>query len=103
LRLDFDAGVPVPPTREIAFRVMRAGFALVQLAKRRSPSGTGWHLVARVRPRPSPIETVALQAICGSDPHREGCNLRRARTLPRLRRSHGSAPPWNVLYVKVSR
>lgn len=100
VKVDYDAGVRPLPRREIAFRLMRAGFTLKRLVKRRSPSGTGWHLVASVRPRPrNATEVVVLQLLLGSDPRREACNFRRARILRRM-------PSWareqfNVLYGKI--
>lgn len=71
----------------------------------------GWHLKIRLDPTPAPIETVALQAILGSDPLRESCNLQRAREVERWALDaeeggseigHAAATfwrqRWNVLY-----
>lgn len=99
LKVDWDAD-SVKLTRGLMdWRLRRAGFRIVKLVQRASPSGKGTHLVARVAPRPeSPSVVVALQLLLGSDPMREACNLRRAIRLPRM-------PKWarkhfNVLYQK---
>lgn len=102
LKLDIDEEAVVLRERYMRARLKRAGFRLVTLTKRRSPSGTGWHLVATVAPRPDRPETVvALQLLLGSDPLREACNLRRARVLDRMPRwARGS---WNQLFVNPRR
>lgn len=98
VRCDYDADTPIPPAATRRARLRRAGFRIVQSRRVRSPSGRGWHLFVDVTPRPRTPETVvALQAILGSDPWREACNLARARVLhrvPRAMRRH-----WNVLYA----
>ncbi len=50
-------------------RLGRAGFVI--LAFELCPSTNGWHTKIRLDPSPAPVESVALQAICGSDPSRE--------------------------------
>ena len=67
--------------REIcAKRLERAGYELVAWCFEQSTNG--WHAKAELRPAPrSPMEIVALQAICGSDPLRESCNVQRAREV----------------------
>jgi hypothetical protein len=42
----------------------------------------GWHVVVKVRERLTLIETVAVQAVLGSDPYREAFNVARARRRP---------------------
>lgn len=58
-------------------------------------STNGTHLTVTLNKKLTPIETVALQAICGSDWKREAANFRRARSL-------GESRYWrerfNVLY-----
>lgn len=99
VKVDVDQG-DTPLSRGLMdWRLRRAGFRIVRLVKRRSPSGKGWHLVVRVAPRPESFAVVvALQLLLGSDPMREACNLRRAIVLPRM-------PAWarkhvNVLYIE---
>jgi hypothetical protein len=99
LKVDWDADSE-PLTRGLMdWRLRRAGFRIVKLVQRPSPSGKGTHVVVRVSPRPASFETVvALQLLLGSDPMREACNLRRARLVRRM-------PKWarqhvNVLYMK---
>jgi hypothetical protein len=100
VKIDLDADDRELPRWVIERRLDRAGFRLVRLLRRRSPSGAGVHLVARVRPRPeSAAVVVALQAILGSDGYREACNLRRARILHRMPKPLRRF--WNQLYGRV--
>lgn len=97
LKLDIDAGMPFPSNKRIDLLLARAGYRRDGITRRRSPGGAGWHVVVSVLPTPaSPLEVVALQAILGSDPLREACNLNRAQR-------YETASPfwrarWNVLY-----
>ena len=101
LKIDLDAGDTFVTRRMLDHRLARAGYRRATCVYRRSPSRTGWHIILTVTPQPqTPIEVVALQAILGSDPLREACNLRRAHTFP-----HASPfwrNRWNVLYIKPS-
>lgn len=99
LRCDYDAGAVVPTARQRRALLRRAGFRVVWSRTTRSPGGHGWHVTLDVRPRPTPLMAVALQAILGSDAWREACNLSRVRVLGRMParvRQH-----YNVLYAKV--
>jgi hypothetical protein len=90
----------------LAARLERAGYAISGWEALASTNG--WHVKVRLQPSPaSPIETVALQAICGSDPLRESCNIERARTVQLWLVDADRAEPeaadfwrkrWNVLY-----
>lgn len=97
LKLDIDAGAERPTVETLTARVRTAGYRIVWLWERRSPSGNGWHIVLKLRPTPATPQTVvALQALLGSDPFREARNLRRANQF-------ADVPPfmrdrWNVLY-----
>ena len=85
-------------------RLERAGHTVTDFDMGRSTNG--WHMKLRLDPRPSScVEAVALQAILGSDPLRESCNLQRAREVD----AWGDGGPlgrgpvfwrdrWNVLY-----
>jgi hypothetical protein len=99
LKVDWDADSEKLTRGLMEWRLRRAGFRIVRLIERKSPSGKGTHLVARVAPRPESFEiVVALQLLLGSDPMREACNLRRAvrvRRMPAWTRKH-----VNVLYMK---
>jgi len=99
IKVDWDADSEKLTRGLMDWRLRRAGFRIVRLITRASPSGTGTHLVARVAPRPESFEVVvALQLLLGSDPMREACNLRRAvrvKTMPKWTRKH-----VNVLYMK---
>lgn len=98
IKLDIDRGRRMPSDRKIDRRLARAGYQRVWITRKRSPSGKGWHVVLAVSPQPTdPREVVALQAVLGSDPAREACNLFRAKQIlanpdPVL------VDAWNVLY-----
>lgn len=101
LKVDIDNADPMPRGR-MKWLLARAGFRLIALTARRSPSGQGWHLNVNVAPvvrRTVPLaEVVALQCILGSDPAREACNLTRARTA--ARRGGKYLKRWNVFYSR---
>ncbi len=91
----------------LAARLNRAGYEIV--AYEWTNSTNGWHLKVELDPHPAPIESVALQAICGSDPKRESCNVQRAREVERWARELDGTDigreavefwrtRWNVLY-----
>lgn len=88
----------MPSDRKIDRRLARAGYQRAWITRTRSPSGKGWHVVLAVSPQPTdPREVVALQAVLGSDPAREACNLFRAKQIL------ANPDPvlvcgWNVLY-----
>lgn len=86
---------------ELENRLQKAHRLLMWLVERRSPSGRGWHRWIGVWPRPSSaVETVALQLLCGSDPHREAYNLNRARQVDAGEVSAYWKVRWNVFYKK---
>lgn len=97
LRCDYDEGV-CPPTDGRVYRLLkRAGYGVERTEWYRSPSGKGWHLVVDTDPLPgSEMEVVALQAVLGSDPLREACNVMRARNVGRVGPFWRTR--WNVLY-----
>lgn len=104
LRIDLDPGQEVYTIDHLCALLRRAGRRIRWLSQTRSGSGKGWHIEIAITPGcASPIEVVALQAICGSDRYREACNVLRVRTLerlgPKLRRYWGRR--WNVLYDPV--
>lgn len=70
-----------PTAREIvAMRLSRAGYRITASSFERSTNG--FHVKLELEPAPgSPMEIVALQAVCGSDPLRESCNVQRAREV----------------------
>ncbi len=98
IKLDIDKGMDRPELRSVCYRLWRAGYKVIAMSEKVSPGGHGWHITLELRPRPkSPLEVVAIQAILGSDPMREACNLSRANVWD-------DCPPfmrdrWNVLYV----
>ena len=83
-------------------RCYRAGFVVMDFEH--SGSTNGWHVKMRVHPTPDPVAAVALQAILGSDPLRESCNLQRARAVDEWAKKPTPGgefwgPRWNVLYL----
>jgi len=101
IKLDYDKGMKVPLQSRMAWLAARAGLTLLTYDKRRSPSGTGWHVLVTVTPSPCTcMEVVALQAVFGSDPKREACNINRARMVDTKQVTPYWASRWNVLYGK---
>jgi hypothetical protein len=96
LKLDIDRQRR-PSLAHMAQLLNRAGYGLLDYEIHRSPGGRGWHCYLWVDPLPrTPMEVIALQAVLGSDPQREACNLLRAR---KMWRTPGFARSWfNVLY-----
>lgn len=100
LKLDYDAGDRVPSVGEVVYLLSRAQKRLQWWRQRRSRSGKGWHIVLQVTPAPRTcMEVAALQALLGSDPLREACNINRARMVDAGKVSRFWARRWNVLYV----
>lgn len=93
--LDFDFR-RVPRVRPIwsVFRVVGLRPAWIRTDRTRR----GWHVVIGLRENLQPAETVALQAILGSDDRREGLNLMRVIAIRK------NPPPafwknrWNLLF-----
>jgi hypothetical protein len=56
----------------------------------------GWHVIIRVHERLTPLETVALQSILGSDPMREALDFMRAREIENADEYWQTR--WNILY-----
>jgi hypothetical protein len=100
LLLDWDG-----PNCRVRYEQMRLVLAitglrpqLIQLDR----TAHGWHCIVWLRGRNlSPLATVALQAMCGSDPKREAFNFRRVRRLRLV--SPWWRERWNVLYVEHQR
>lgn len=102
LRLDLDAGREQPDNHELETRLRRAGYEIAGIWRRPSPSGEGEHITIELAPEPaSEMEIVALQAVCGSDPFREACNVQRVRNLDRV--PEWWRERWNVLYAPGGR
>jgi hypothetical protein len=99
LKIDWDAHGEALSVHEVCRRLRWAGFRLRWWREDYSPSGRGRHLILCVQPRPKdPMAVVALQAILGSDPSREACNVMRVRNLPKMPR--WVQRRWNTLYRK---
>lgn len=100
LKVDVDT-MRRPSCAALAEMLRKANRMLLWVVERRSPSGRGWHRWVGVWPRPqTAVETVALQLLCGSDPHREAYNLNRARAVDAGEVSPYWRARWNVFYKK---
>lgn len=75
LLLDFDERRPAPA--ELLARLKLCGIALKTIRFERS-TNRGWHVIMWTEKRLSKLQTVAVQAILGSDPRREAINYQRA-------------------------
>jgi hypothetical protein len=101
LKLDVDEGMERPKLRPMVHKLWRAGFKVLWMSENQSPGGKGLHIQIRISPKPETPETVtALQAILGSDPMREACNLYRARQISKGKVPSWMQDRWNVLYRK---
>lgn len=58
----------------------------------------GWHVVIRLWRKLEPAETVAVQAVLGSDRRREGLNLMRVLCMRRAGASDFWRIRWNLLF-----
>jgi hypothetical protein len=96
VKLDIDSRViPATVPERITFALdmlaLRAEYVRYDRTRR------GWHVTVKLSRAISPLRVVALQAICGSDPHREIFNLARVsnlRNVPERWRSQ-----WNVFFT----
>ena len=91
---DKDTLLPTIPQLYSLFRVL----GLRPIAVVYKKSKRGWHIVAVFPEKYKPMELVAIQAICGSDPMREALNWVRASQPGQLRGFWGRR--WNILYSK---
>lgn len=98
LKLDIDEELELPSVAQLCALLRRSGHRPHWLQYARSGSGHGWHLRLAVTPRCTITETIALQAILGSDRYREANNLMRARQLPKVPGFWRRAGCVNVLY-----
>jgi hypothetical protein len=98
LLLDFDDGGRAP-TLDRLYSVTRTCGLKVEWV-RQDRTVHGWHMVVRLRQPLQPWQTLALQAILGSDWRREAMNWARLAANP----SHPAAlRRWNILYEEKVR
>lgn len=96
--LDFDMGRRSPRVTPIfvTFRAIGIRTKWVRFDRTRK----GWHVILCLNTEISPSQTIALQAILGSDKRRETLNLMRVMEMER----HGATPfwrkRWNLLYER---
>ena len=90
---DYDGDLP----KDIADRVHSLARMLDARVEwmRIDRTARGWHLVVEWNRDFEPAQTIALQAILGSDPKREALNL--WRVLSGIR-TEGQKKCWNILY-----
>jgi hypothetical protein len=65
-----------------------------------SRSRHGWHVEIGIKASLTEAETVATQAVLGSDPARETMNLRRAISLRVHKHSPFWRKRWNILFLR---
>lgn len=99
INLDFDRDPPRDLLGAIVWTCKTLRLTLV--AVRYDRTRRGWHVVIGVVEYIDPTVTVAIQAILGSDPHRETYNLVRAQLVPNLPAFWRAR--WNVLYSRHAR
>lgn len=101
LKLDIDRRRELPSLAQLCALLRRSGHRPRWLRYSRSSSGEGWHLRLAVSPTCTLAETIALQAILGSDVYREANNLMRARQVDRVPKFWRRSACVNVLYDSV--
>lgn len=98
IKLDFDTSRR-PTVARMIDRLTRARLHLDWVVLARSPSGRGWHAWVGVFPPPkNAVQTVALQAILGSDPRREAYNFNRAFMVDAGQVPDWYQGQWNIFY-----
>lgn len=90
---DYDGALPDGLRARV--RAIRRLTGARPLTARLDRTARGFHLVIRWDRPWDPFQTVAIQAILGSDPMREALNFARAAARPGLG-NHGQF--WNILY-----
>lgn len=101
IKLDYDDRRKRPDEQRITQILLDHGMQVVEYQSRKSRSGTGWHVIAKVTAvrcfgKITPVRIVAAQLALGSDPARELYNLYRVIQMT-------GAPlwwrrRWNVLF-----
>jgi hypothetical protein len=93
--LDFDD--KKPPHLLPIFVVFRLLGSISPRWVRYDRTRRGWHVVIKLSRSLTPVETVALQAVLGSDSRRESLNLMR------VLHGGGGDKRWNILYSRKLR
>lgn len=94
--LDFDLARPVPRCYPVFSTLRTIGLRAHWICYTRTRKG--WHLDIDLSCKLVPGETIALQAILGSDARRETLNLMRVIAMRRFRTSKFWRERWNILY-----
>jgi hypothetical protein len=98
LLIDIDQARPVPRLVPILSRLRVIGLKAKWISYRRTRHG--WHLEIGINASLKPSETVAAQAVLGSDLRRETMNLRRAISLRVHKHSRFWRKRWNILFLR---
>jgi hypothetical protein len=98
LLIDFDFAQPLPRIFPILSRLRTIGVQVKRI--RFSRTKKGWHLEIGITIKLTKAETVAAQAILGSDLRREAMNLRRAISLRVHKHSRFWRKRWNILFLR---
>jgi hypothetical protein len=98
LLIDIDSRFPVPRLVPILARLRIIGLKATWISYRTTRHG--WHLEIGINSPLKEAETVAAQAVLGSDLRRETMNLRRAISLRVHKHSRFWRKRWNILFLK---
>ena len=101
IKLDFDGPNPPKVAHRLRFlwRYNRQHFPTARFRMRHRRTKNGWHVVIDSDSlRLTPTQTVAVQAILGSDWRREAFMLTRAVVLHRVPSDWQKSRSWNTLY-----
>jgi hypothetical protein len=98
LFLDFDYARPIPCIVPLLARLQTIGLKAKWMAYSRTKHG--WHVEIGINCRLKEAETVAAQAVLGSDLQRETMNLRRAISLRVHKHSPFWRKRWNILFLR---
>lgn len=98
LFIDIDHARPIPRLVPFLAKLRIIGLKAKWFAYRRTRHG--WHVEIGITASLSPAETVAAQAVLGSDLQRETMNLRRAISLRVHKHSKFWRKRWNILFLK---
>lgn len=98
LLLDYDTPSSLPSLKTFLSTLRVIGIKARWFAYRRTRKG--WHVEIGIKASLTPPETVAAQAVLGSDIRREAMNLCRVISLRVHKHSPFWRKRWNILFLK---
>ena len=87
-----------PPLAPLYFLVRLCGLRIKRICDSRTRRG--WHRVVRLSRSLTPAETVAFQALLGSDRRRESLNLMRVLSLREDGNNNFAWSRWNLMFTR---